>query len=97
MGHMRMIVMADHPQLLDGRGIFIAVMDGRIGFAVTLGKSGVVEKRLLGFFGLGDVSSLGARRLLRPSRTLDRRVRTSVSTSTSTSTSKSWSERGRSI
>ena len=58
--------MAEPPQLLDGVGIFIAVIDGRIGFAVTLGKSGVVEQGLLGFFGLGDLSGLLARRLLRP-------------------------------
>ena len=81
-GHVRMIVVAERPQLLDGVGIFIAVIDGRIGFAVTLGKSGVVEKGLLGFFGLGDLSGLLARRLLRPRRTLVPRVRRSVSTTT---------------
>ena len=64
-GHVRMIVVAERPQLLDGVGIFISVIDGPIGFAVTLGKSGVVEQGLLGFFGLGDVSGLVARRLLR--------------------------------
>src|ERR1700737_3921264 len=46
-GNVRMIVVAERLQLLDRRSIVVAVVDRRIGRAVTLSKSGVVEARLL--------------------------------------------------
>ena len=46
-----MIVVAERLQLLDGTGVIVAVVDRRIGCAVTLGKCGVIVLDcLLGFF-----------------------------------------------
>src|SRR6476619_5371749 len=62
-GHIRVIVVAERLQLLDRRGIIIAVVDRRMSCAVPMSEGGIVEKGLLGILGLGGVSGLGARPL----------------------------------
>src|SRR5713226_3752183 len=64
-GHIRVIVVAEHLQLLDGGSIVIAVVDRCVGRAVTLRKCGVVDAGL--FVGLlfalvGGADGLGTRR-----------------------------------
>ena len=46
-GDVRVVVMSERLQLLDGAGIIVAVIDRRIGGAVALSKSGIVEAGLL--------------------------------------------------
>src|SRR5437899_9409679 len=46
-GHIREIIMGECLELRDRAGIIVAVVDRRISLAVTLGKGGIVEERLL--------------------------------------------------
>jgi hypothetical protein len=61
-GHIRFVV-AERLQLLNRRGVVIAVVDRRISCAVPMSEGGVVEKGLLGFLGLRAMSGLSSRLL----------------------------------
>src|SRR5216683_1639871 len=83
-GHIRVIVVAEHLQLLDGGSIVIAVVDRCVGRAVTLRKCGVVDAGL--FVGLlfalvGGADGLGTRRR-RCSGSIRRTIRISTTTAT---------------
>src|SRR6476660_5782757 len=49
-GHVRMVVITERLQLIDGVGIFVAVIDRRIGGAIALRKSRIDDTGLLGLF-----------------------------------------------
>src|SRR6476620_7051003 len=90
-GHVRVIVLAERLQLLDGVSIVVAIVDRRIGRTVTLCKAGIVEAGL--FVGLllalvGGVGGLGIRRRRR-SGSIGRTVRISTTAATSSSASAS--------
>src|SRR3981189_1015912 len=101
-GDVRVIVLAERLQLLDGVSIILAIVDRRIGRAVTLSKSGIVEAGL--FVGLlfalvGGADGLGIRRR-RCSGSISRTIRittTAAATSSSASASggKSRDDGGR--
>src|SRR5438876_1033785 len=89
-GHVRVIVLAERLQLLDGVSIIVAIVDRRIGRTVTLSKAGIVEAGL--FVGLlfalvGGGGGLGIRRR-RCSGSISRTIRISTTTTaTATTTS----------
>src|SRR5476649_2827048 len=58
-GDVRMIVVAERLELLDGAGIIVAVVDRLIGGAVAPGKGWVIECGLLAGLRLGPVGGAG--------------------------------------
>jgi len=92
-GDVRVIVLAERLQLLDGVSIILAIVDRRIGRAVTLSKSGIVEAGL--FVGLlfalvGGADGLASRRR-RCSGSIRRTIRISTTTATAATTASSSS------
>jgi hypothetical protein len=80
------IIKAEHLEQLDGGGIVLAVVNRRIGLAISFGKGGITEERLVGgllFALVGGVGGPGVRRWRR------RRVRRTTGITTSSSSSSS--------
>src|SRR5450631_1750539 len=90
-GDVRVIVLAERLQLLDGVRIIVTIVDRRIGRAVTQSKSGIVEAGLfvgLLFALLGGAGGLVIRRR-RCSGCIRRTIRISTSATTTTTATSS--------
>src|ERR1700722_5060788 len=62
-GHVRVFVVAERLKLLDRGGIVVAIIDRRIGRAIPLSKSGIVDAGVLtSLFGPLAMGGFGARR-----------------------------------
>src|SRR5882757_2896189 len=86
-GHVRVIVLAERLQLLDGVSIIVAIVDRRIGRTVTLSDAGIVEAGL--FVGLlfalvGGAGGPGIRRR-RCRGSISRTIRVTTTTTATTS------------
>src|SRR6478735_8737179 len=92
-GHVRMIVVTERLQLPDRVGIFVAVVDRRIGGAIAFRKSGIVETGLLVLF-LGLLRGAGAGGLPVVGRR-GRLGRIAARATTTATGGERWNQRGR--
>src|SRR5882757_725953 len=94
-GYVRMIVVAERLQLDDGLGIFVAVIDRRIGGAITLRKSRIDDTGLLVLFLLLRGAAARGRLPVRRRRGGLRRIAAGTASAAGRKGRNRWRRRGK--